>query len=297
MNIHIQQAMNGLGDTIYEIGAVELLVQKYSANVYIPTSWPQLWKYSKFSDNIFPIRPPHHNLRTQCKNMKKYDDLFFNLPDKIHRHITQLSYSTYRNLNMPYYQGLCKSINVEHSDYHLDLRMPEVQKQNIAIIRPSTIRTEWSVPARSARQKYIQLVIDYLEEIGIETWVLADVDDVNEKYQEFRPMDASKYIERGEMSIDEIIQTVLSSKILISGVGWAAPFSMAWKIPAIIIHGGMGGFNHSDFIHAPGAGSPIHILPDKYCMCKNKNHACDKTINEDILIESLKGIIYGNEVA
>ena len=264
--------MQGLGDSIYQTPIISHLCTKY-LKVHLVTTWPQI--YPKHRRLAFFRKETL--LRTQSKNLQRSGDIFETGRPALTHESIKLSYIQAQQNGLPFYMGLMQSAGVSFN-YYLDLLKEPAERKRIAIVKPATIRKEWPAASRNPLQKYIQLSIDVLNSLGIETIVLADIKEGEEEYAEFRPQRASHYYEKGELPVEQIMQMVQESCIVVSGVGFMAPMCIATGTPAVIIHGGAGGWNRPELIDAPGRGKLTHILPTNYCMCKKPEHACDKII-------------------
>lgn len=189
------------------------------------------------------------------------------------------------------YQGLLRSVPLEdRRKYFLKFRDTAAARGNYAVIRPATIRTEWGAASRNPKPEYIQFCVDHLRERNIETIVIADVDPPDEIYDGIRPAGATRYYERGEKSLPELIDLIHGARMVIGGVGFIAPMCIALGTPALIIHGGAGGYNGPMLIDAPGEGKLTHVLPEHYCQCQDRNHNCNKTINREKLKTAMENL-------
>jgi len=142
-------------------------------------------------------------------------------------------------------------------------------------------------PSRNPRQEYVQHCIDRLNAGGFKTIVVCDVAPPYEDYADFRPTGASAYYEYGELGTAELLTLLGSAALVVGGVGFIAPMCQALGTPALILHGGAGGWNGPGAIDVPGAeGKLTHVLPIRYCLCRQHVHNCDKQI--DLLILDTK---------
>ena len=272
------EGMLGMGDNIYQFPIVKHYAEHYQ--VTLKTPWPEVYE----GLNVDFIKPTTR-LRTQNKSIARNDATYKTaepLAVKLH-----LTYTGWRRKGLPLYQGLLHSVNLKDIVYNLRIREAKQTRQNIAVVRPATLRSEWMASSRNPGPQYIQWAIDYLRNKGLEVFVVADIDPPAEVYDGPRPRNAHYYFEKGELSIKGMMDLVHQARVVVGGVGFLCPMAIALGTPAVIIHGGAGGLNRPELIDAPGEGVLRHVLPLKYCPCSNQNHHCNKAIPLPILKEQL----------
>jgi hypothetical protein len=271
MGQFVMQGMYGLGDNFYMIPVVREAIKKWKnrAPLILRTPWPQLWR-SQFIKEELLLAPTGTSLRTQLKNehaSREYYDMSFS------KAILKFDYCRFHGKGDSVWEGLQKSLNVK-GPYHLSLKDHEWvdnMKTKTAIIRPCTLREEWSAPSRNCKPKYIQYAIDQLNEMGYNTIVIADIEKGKEKYEGGRPKRAHIYYEKGQLSLMDMMYLFSTCSIAVGPVGFIVPMSIAIGTPSVILHGGAGGWNAPNLIQAPGRGKPIHVTPTNHCLCKNIN--------------------------
>jgi hypothetical protein len=273
------EGMQGMGDNLYQRPIVEMWRERETGPIYLTTSWPEF--YEGVQDLRF-VRP-NTALRTQNKNVRRYTN-WAEPPQNFRKQ--RISYVQYQNSGMALYRGLLESTGFgsKQSLYHLSLPVrkdeEDIPRENFALIRPPTVRLEWAAYSRNPKMEYINAAIEMLNEKGLKTIVLADIQPPDEVYAEGRPpRNASKYLDHGEIKPSDLPWMFRSARLVLGGVGFIVPMSIATGTPAVIVHGGAGGWNAPELINAPGDEQPIHVLPEKYCRCRDHVHKCDKTID------------------
>ena len=278
MNSLLIEGMQGLGDNIYQYPIIQHLSKSHT--VYLKTPWPQIYKDLH---NVRFVKMESH-LRTQSKNLKASTDVpFVNAPNGIR--VMRLSYTAYQKMGkVPLFFGLMQSVRLSPPyRYHLALRpsLAKSQRKPHVLIKPPTIRKEWMAPSRNSKMEYFQACIGFIKHLrpDLEVVVIADVAPPDEKYDGRRPLHADTYYEKGELGVEALMDLFYTAELAIGSVGFFAPMGIALGTPTLLIHGGAGGWNHPDLINAPGEGKLDHLLPEKYCLCRNHRHECDKKID------------------
>lgn len=262
------KGMFGLGDNIYQYPIVEELASR--GHVHLCTPWPQI--YNGLSDVSFAM--PVTKLRTQSRNVNESKDRYTcvgGLPEY------RLTYTPFQRRGLPIYKGLMQSIGVQFP-YHLKMAESYGGK-GYAVIRPPTIRREWPAPSRNPLALYTQYAIDYLNDLGIITIVLADIQPSEEIWDGPAPERASVYFVNGELDVVSMFSLVHKAALVVGGVGFIVPMCIALGTKAVIVHGGAGGWNAPAIINAPGEGRLTHVLPGNYCLCRSHYHKCNKQID------------------
>lgn len=244
--------MLGLGDNIYQYPIVKRLAE--FRPVYVRTPWPEVYQ------NLIDVHCVHREtrLRTQRKNATRQTG-YLVAPANIEEQ--NLSYTAYKHHQYPYWLGLAKSVQVSFL-YHLQMTTKRCPTPgNYAVIRPPTLRQEWKEEGRNPKPEYIQFVIDHLNHRGIDTILVADIEPPYEVYDGFRPQRATRYHEYGELNTTELMDLVYRARVVVGGVGFIVPMSIAFGTPAVILHGKLGTLNSPQAIDCPGLGKPTHVLP------------------------------------
>jgi len=154
---------------------------------------------------------------------------------------------------------------------------PALLAGSYVIIRPCTVRKEWVAESRNPKPEYIEMAAKALKAAGIYTVCVADIDDTNEWLVGNLP-ECDRYYIKGELSISQVMNLAEHAVGIVSGVGFALPLAMAYKIPLLCVLGGCLGYNGPDMVMHPDIdGSMVTFtMPGNPCYCKAKDHACYK---------------------
>ena len=85
---------------------------------------------------------------------------------------------------------------------------------------------------------------------------------------------------RGELSTMEALGLVAKADVVVGGVGWIVPAALALRRRAFIVLGGQGAHNAPSVILDDRVDSSLigFAQPDRYCLCSDKGHNCDREI-------------------
>lgn len=271
----IVRTMHGLGDNVYHRPFIKSLSEK--TPIHLATPWPQL-----FEDlpNVTIIDMGRATLRTQSKNIREYKETH-DLENLGSGHTFIISHN---NPNCSIWQAYGQMKYPLTTNHIMDLPTVPVSSRfptdkPVAIIRPATIRKEWSNESRNPLQEYIQIAVNALA--GYHRVLIADIDERYEWYDGGSITGCETYFEHGELSIEELIYFTTNAAVSIGGVGWLLPMGIAAKTPTFIIFGGQGKLNSPEKLTDPimELGNFGYALPDDFCRCDQPLHTCDKTIN------------------
>jgi hypothetical protein len=275
--------MQGLGDNIYQVPVVKMLCEQ--GPIVLQTPWPQL--YSGIG-NLTLVAPRNVTLRTQNKNVARAANYFSQtIPPSAHR--LQISYSPLQRQRIPLFRGLCMSAGVDANKYYLDLGR-EYRPGKHVVVRPCVVRAEWNAPGRNCHPQAVQDAIDWCNAKGLETILIADICPPHEIYHGPRPVGVTRYYEYGELSLEQVLELIGTSRFTVGPIGFIVPMCIALGVPCLILHGGGGGFSNPHMIDAPGKRPLHHFLPKNYCQCLSYTHNCDKTYDKELLHEKLERV-------
>lgn len=262
--------MHGLGDNIYQ----RSFIRELQCEVYLITSWPQLYKDLP---NVYPVKP-FMKLRTQRKNvLRQPSNIWSKQPNQPSRKIGYGG-TTLRN------GSILKAMKMQFKTDAKIFDLPVFEKHLVgskkyAVIRPVTIRKEWRNEARNPLTEYINIANDMLKKLGYTTVSIADIEN-GEEWALDPPLCDINF-NNGELEFERLMGLIQGASLVVGGVGWVVPASIAAGVPLITILGGHGGHNAPEKI----TGEPMKlekarwIYPDNYCMCTNMLHDCEKTIS------------------
>jgi hypothetical protein len=258
----IIHAMRGLGDSIYS----RAFIKQLPGELYIDTPWPEL-----LADlpNVHFIRP-QTTLRTQAKNIARHADWVMPPGRQPTR---QIRYGTEGII-----QGMTASFGVMPGEFDLPPLPPSPETGKYVVVRPATVRSEWRADTRNPASLYIDLAARRASDRGYKVISVADLVECVEWVQDYEPYADVKY-HKGELPVEQLLALVKGAAAVIGGIGWLVPAALAAKVPAWIICGGQGGFNSPHQICPPGS-TITFAVPDNFCLCRLKQHNCDKRISD-----------------
>jgi hypothetical protein len=150
----------------------------------------------------------------------------------------------------------------------------------LAVIRPVMRRYEWDNEARNPLPEYVNWIAGDLKRRGFAVVAIAD-ERIGWEWIEGGtvPPNNAAFL-RGEFTVRQLMATVRDAAVVVGGVGWIVPASIALGNKAFIVLGGNGGMNAPDkIIDRRMDGSRIGFaIPEEYCRCLDMRHGCDKRI-------------------
>ena len=261
------RSMFGLGDGIYVRAFIKSWCQQQE--VLLETPWPEL--YQDLS-NIKFIKP-NTRLRTQKKNADSVDESVWT-----GKYYGQALQATYGDNGIM--RGLQSSLRIEPSSFDL----PEFEspiKGKYAVIRPATVRKEWMAASRNPKPEYLAECAQILLDRGFKVISVADLQDGEEWALEPLPKSTETY-HKGEFRIKELLGLIQHAEIVVGGVGWLTPASIAYKVPSWVILGGFGAYNAPENLFDAGRmdlSKLGYAMPDNFCRCRDGKHNCKKDIS------------------
>lgn len=266
------RAMLGLGDGVYQRPFIR--AQAELRPVYVTTAFPEL--YADLPD-VHPVAP-HRVLRTQAKNAarhtgwatvpREHDKAFF-------------TYSLRRPGSI--LSELEKLVGLAGRPFRFDLPdmgpSPVTAQKPVAVIRPVTVRKEWANHARGPLPEYIEQAALVLHHAGYHVVAVADIDPPDETLVGQMPQ-ADEYFVRGELTARELLALIQKAAVVVGGSGFIVPVSIAARTPLVVISGGQGGHNAPERLTdlRMDLSHTRFVLPERFCMCTRRDHACRKTI-------------------
>lgn len=257
----IIHSMKGLGDNIYQ----RAFLKNLPGPIYIDTPWPEL-----LGDlpNVHFIRP-QTTLRTQAKNIARHSSWLMPPAKQPARHIR---YGTEGII-----PGMIASFGVMPGEFDLPPLPPSPETGKYVVVRPATVRSEWRADTRNPAPDYIFVAAANAKARGYKVISVADLVDGVEWIVGDAPYADVQY-HKGELPVEQLLALVKGAAAVIGGIGWLVPAALAAKVPAWIICGGQGGFNSPKQI-CPDGSTITFAVPDNFCLCRLKQHNCDKRIS------------------
>ncbi len=157
----------------------------------------------------------------------------------------------------------------------------------VAVIRPTTVRSEWKTTSRGPLNEYIHMASRMLAVRGYHCVSVADLNEADPDRNRREWVDgmvpfAHQYLHHGELTLTELLALTEQAAVVVSGDCLLLHAAIAYGTPLLAIMGGMGGACHPDLIADPShydLSRVGFILPDNFCLCQEMTHACDKRIS------------------
>jgi hypothetical protein len=263
-------SMKGLGDNVY----MRAFIKALGGKIVIDTPWPQL--YSDLP-NVECVKPTAMKLRTQAKNVAAYKGW----NPKRHTPRSTVGYKpSYREEGI--YNGMRQAFQCDAAPMDLPAAMHEpldgFEPGRYVVVRPVTVRAEWRADSRNPDPHYIAQAATAAMNAGYRVVSVADLMPDHEWMIQPGPPCHTR-LHHGELNVIQLMRLVANAAYCIGGIGWIVPACMATGTPALIICGGQGGYNSPHHLMVPGNDAMIkYVVPDNFCMCREKQHECDKTV-------------------
>lgn len=222
---------------------------------------------------------PISQLRTQAKNIARSNCQYHSVPT--HTPTIQPRYTSVHLQNMNMVDSLALAYHCAPTKFDLPKFKSKIKADKpICVVRPATIRSEWNAASRNPNPAYIAQVVEWLRE----THYIVSVADLQEGAEHaLNPLPyADLTLHEGELTTKELLGLIREADIVVGGIGFIVPASIAYKTRLFCILGGNGAYNSVDKItHKSMDLSRVHFaVPDKQCMCSSPQHNCDKTITD-----------------
>lgn len=271
------KGMYGLGDNIMQRPFVRAAAAR-EGQVFLQTPWPEL--YADLP-GVKPVRSMTR-LRTQQKNERRVPHhLWARCPTGAR--VAKIGYGHAALERGNIYQAMDDCLPLGDAPFVMDLprlRAPKIDTggKPLAVIRPVTARREWLNPARNPLPEYVCQIADRLAATHYVV-VIADLSDGEEWLIGDLPV-ADLVLVRGELTTMEALGLVAKADVVVGGVGWIVPAALAMRRRAFIVLGGQGAHNAPSVILDNRVDSSLlgFARPDRYCLCSDKGHNCDREI-------------------
>ena len=263
--------MHGLGDNIYQRAVVREM-----GPVHLVTSWPQFYQDLP---NVQCLRA-ETGLRTQRKNIRRG----WKWSEPLNHYDGHL-YIGYDGLPGTILE---RFLHKAGQDPHrpLTFDMPRLSKYvqpptPYVVVRPATVRKEWPAAARNPDPMYLVHAARAAKAAGYRVICIADLLDGSEEAAGILPPYDTGYI-YGELPVEQVMGLVQDAAGVIGGVGWLLPAALAYRVPMLCIWGGWGTPNGPQRVLDPrlDVSKLVQAVPDAFCMCNDRDHLCNKTIND-----------------
>ena len=269
--------MLGLGDNIYQRPVVQWLAAQYG-RVILTTPWPSLYADIQGVE----CAPPRSNqLRTQTANIQRERALYRwaavpALPP------ARLSYVGLQTRGIPLWRGLCQSVGMPGTEYHLQLEASPLLGAGWVIVHPHTLRLEWPARRRGPDPAVWPVVVEEIRRAGRRIAVAAWIQPPHEVWDGWEPSGVDRAWLRGELHLYDLIRLHAGVDLVVTAVGYPVPLCQALDTPCLVLHGGGRGVSGPAMIDAPARGALHHIEPIAPCRCINYNYCpCGRRLDLD----------------
>lgn len=262
---------NGIGDLVYQYPIIREVSKTHE--LWIRTYWPQLFWCLP---NIHFVPPYRVSTWLTAQNVDEFDQ-WEDLPDGI-REIRYSYCSKGWDQGKSIRQQLFEASGINTPDISfpvhprwLSAAIPFIPDASFAIIKASSIRSEFPAVSRNPDQQYIQRAIDILRERGIFT-IVTGYCGPGEKLVEPQ-LNRADAIYYSKFHTTTMIALWSKASLIVGGPGVNIPLSQALGVPSFTIFGGL---------------VPPHLLdckdfaaPEPFCKCDNIHHTdCNKVIKD-----------------
>lgn len=260
----IIHGMKGLGDNIYQRAFIKALPKP----VWLETPWPELYRDVP---GIHFLRPDT-KLRTQAKNLRRQNAATWERAPR--GRLVQVAYG-----RQGIFPGMAGCFRSRATALDLPDFGPSPVEGPYVLVRPVTVRAEWRADTRNPLPEYIAQAAAEMQRRGYRVVSVADLEPGKEWALDPLPP-ADIRFHAGELPVEQLLALLQGASAVIGGIGWIVPAAIAARAPAWIVCGGQGGFNHPELITHPSMDLSriTFAVPDNFCRCTQKQHACDKRI-------------------
>ena len=266
------RGIEGLGDAILQRPFVRAAIARWP-EVYLETAWPQVYK-------DMPTLKVVRN-RTPLYVYRKNMDRFLGWSTIAGTH--DLIHLSFAQSHKGFQATLGEQLPLENTPYLFDIPdfgpCPiEHGGRPLAVVRPVTLRTEWTGPSRNPKPEYIALIAARL----MATHYVVAIGDT-EPGREWLVGDCPPNhlaLLKGELSVEKLLALIQHASICVGGVGFMTVAAIAARTPIYTVLGGLGRHNSIERITDPRMDLACagFAVPDNFCLCDKLDHDCDKTI-------------------
>lgn len=270
--------MQGIGDNINQRCFIKALANK-GHEIWLKTPLPEIYAGI---DNLHFVRT-NTPLRTQRKNEQASSVTFEREPPGVP--CKRIFYGNGHLQAGGIFDAMEQQFGIVPAEMDLPhFPAPEIPLPNgkpIALIRPTTERTEWHNASRGPLNEYVDAVAKMLALRGFHVISIADNAPELEWIPDCEPF-AHRKLHNGELTITQMLALVERADIVLTGACVISHAALAYQKPMICLQGGNGGNNHHSKItdaRCMDLSRALFVYPDNYCRCQEMKHDCDKTIS------------------
>jgi hypothetical protein len=271
----IIEGMQGLGDNVFQRPFIKALSREW--DVFLETAWPEL-----YADLPVKFVNPQTRLRTQAKNAARSKIEWAARPSGC-KQVKRNSYVNAFRGGRSIIAGMEESFGIKLNAADFDLPLlpppPIVTSKPIAFVRPVTLRREWYNAARNPDPKYIADIVETLRPTH-HIVAVADIEPGAE-WLIGPALRSDRDFIAGQLLMMDMLALLTASDIVLGGVGYIVPASIALKRHCFVVLGGQGGHNAPDKIldRRLDCSRIGFAMPENFCRCTSMRHNCNKTIS------------------
>lgn len=265
----------GMGDAIYSRPFVRWVTER-CPDVQVATSWPAI-----FAD--LPVQPVK---RLGGLPVQAYHGEF------VPSHVWAAPRHADLEVSLRYrWEALARGVSIlremevaSRISPPLELDLPPLPASPVAdayaVVRPSAIRRDFPAPAREPLPEYLATACRALMDRGLRVVTVgAWVPGLEE--ENGPPLPADLRFEHGELPIPDLLALVARAAVVVGGPCYLLPACLATKTPMVLLAGGCGGRNSPEALVDARVPSRVRwMLPERYCRCTARHHACPKVISD-----------------
>lgn len=280
--------MKGLGDNIYSRPFVKAACKRHD-HVYLQTPWPQFYWDMQEEYGLRFIKP-HTRLRTQNKNITSVPAHTWSQKPEVAHEATRIRYGQHglrRGQSIIEQIESALSLGKSDFDFTIPLKPRWVAEADalfndfntnrpIAIYRPTTLRRDWSAPARNPASSVVQAVSRWLSD----RYYVVSIADLKER-QEWIAIPGEvpdKVFHQGEIRPGVLAALMQRVDLTVTPVGFALPMALAVGARVLTMYGGS---VKPQLLVDPriNQSSCWHVAPEPFCNCARRHHTCNKHIS------------------
>lgn len=226
--------MHGIGDNIIQRCFIKQLTSR-GHEVWLRTPVPEI--YQDIS-NLYFVKTGSQ-LRTQKKNETLSTIKFESFPADIP--CQRIFYGDKDLKQRGIFDTLEHQFGIPPAKLDLpDYKLPDVglpPDKPLAVVRPTTERTEWHNASRGPLNEYVDIVAKTLACRGWHVVSIADTESGLEWIPDTEPF-AHQKLHHGELSITQMLAIIQHAGIVVTGMGVVLMAALAYRRPVICLQGG-----------------------------------------------------------
>lgn len=300
----------GFGDTFYCRSLVKSLAQRY-LNIYVRTTLPEAFWDIENVKFVHPTTP----LRAQKKHLEQIDEsqeYKWETPPQGIEHKSWGSFiSAWRHTEGDAVQNnprgeesttkyFVNDNGLQNFDFSFAVKKEwieaareilkdlDLKGKKLCIIRPPTVRKEWTNYSRTPKKEYFQLLIDkYKNDYFFIT--LSNNKKDKEWFDGGKLNGIDKRYDHGELPITTLFGLVKIANMIITPPDFFSILAIATKTKCFCIFGGCAKPD-AIFDENMGLDNFRWVTPEPFCNCMRMNHKCHKKIPEKRIVTKFEAL-------